>query len=122
MLMLGTDSKNTKPVAAIIIEPIASEGGDHHAPPSFFRGLRELTTREGVSFIVGELRIPKQLLSLTLGQTRSRPASARRGRSGRATSGSCPPRPTSSRSPRRCRPLDSTTTSILVHPKRIATL
>lgn len=47
-------SKTTKPVAAVIVEPIASEGGDNHASSSFFRGLREITQREGVAFIVGQ--------------------------------------------------------------------
>jgi 4-aminobutyrate aminotransferase/(S)-3-amino-2-methylpropionate transaminase len=45
--------KQTKPVAAVIIEPIASEGGDHHASNDFFRGLREITLKEKVALIVG---------------------------------------------------------------------
>lgn len=40
-------------MAAIIIEPIASEGGDVHASPAFFRGLRELCEKLRVAFIVG---------------------------------------------------------------------
>lgn len=31
------------PVVALIIEPIQSEGGDNHAPHSFFQGLRDMT-------------------------------------------------------------------------------
>ncbi|ORY31968.1 4-aminobutyrate transaminase [Naematelia encephala] len=49
-------NKHTKPVAAVIIEPIASEGGDHHASANFFRGLRDLTLKEGVAFIVDEVQ------------------------------------------------------------------
>lgn len=48
------DSKKTKPVAGLIVEPIASEGGDNHASPAFFRGLRDITKREGVAMIVGQ--------------------------------------------------------------------
>jgi 4-aminobutyrate aminotransferase / (S)-3-amino-2-methylpropionate transaminase len=44
------------PVAALIIEPIQSEGGDNHASPSFFRGLRDITKRLGVVFIVDEVQ------------------------------------------------------------------
>ena len=44
------------PVAAIVIEPILSEGGDNHASPSFFRGLREITRRNDVLMIVDEVQ------------------------------------------------------------------
>jgi 4-aminobutyrate aminotransferase/(S)-3-amino-2-methylpropionate transaminase len=33
---------NPVPVAAVIIEPIQSEGGDNHASPYFFRKLRNI--------------------------------------------------------------------------------
>jgi 4-aminobutyrate aminotransferase / (S)-3-amino-2-methylpropionate transaminase len=42
--------------AAVIIEPIQSEGGDNHASPAFFRGLRALTKKHGVLFIVDEVQ------------------------------------------------------------------
>jgi 4-aminobutyrate aminotransferase / (S)-3-amino-2-methylpropionate transaminase len=42
--------------AAVIIEPIQSEGGDNHAPPSFFRNLRTLTQKHKVLFIVDEVQ------------------------------------------------------------------
>ncbi|UZJ52338.1 hypothetical protein CBS101457_001658 [Exobasidium rhododendri] len=48
--------KSKSPVAAIVIEPIASEGGDQHASPAFFRSLRELTKRLGVYMIVDEVQ------------------------------------------------------------------
>ena len=44
------------PVAAIIVEPIQSEGGDNHASPAFFRGLREITRRNNVLMIVDEVQ------------------------------------------------------------------
>lgn len=48
--------KRTRPVAAVIIEPIASEGGDKHASPEFFRSLRRITKEHGVSLIVDEVQ------------------------------------------------------------------
>ena len=44
------------PVAAVIVEPIQGEGGDNHASPAFFRGLREITRSHGVIFIVDEVQ------------------------------------------------------------------
>ncbi|KFY49601.1 hypothetical protein V495_00497, partial [Pseudogymnoascus sp. VKM F-4514 (FW-929)] len=40
----------------VIVEPIQSEGGDNHASPAFFRGLRELTAKHDVLFIVDEVQ------------------------------------------------------------------
>jgi len=44
------------PPAAVIVEPIQSEGGDNHASPAFFRGLRDLTKKHGVLLIVDEVQ------------------------------------------------------------------
>ncbi|KAK0711480.1 4-aminobutyrate aminotransferase [Lasiosphaeris hirsuta] len=44
------------PPCAVIVEPIQSEGGDNHASPSFFRGLREVTRRHDVLLIVDEVQ------------------------------------------------------------------
>lgn len=44
------------PVAAVVVEPIQSEGGDNHASPDFFRGLREITKRHNVMLIVDEVQ------------------------------------------------------------------
>ncbi|KNG51086.1 4-aminobutyrate aminotransferase [Stemphylium lycopersici] len=44
------------PPAAVVIEPIQSEGGDNHATPFFFRGLRELTKKHNVLLIVDEVQ------------------------------------------------------------------
>jgi 4-aminobutyrate aminotransferase/(S)-3-amino-2-methylpropionate transaminase len=44
------------PVAAVVIEPIQSEGGDNHASPAFFQGLREITQRNNVLLIVDEVQ------------------------------------------------------------------
>ncbi|KAI2615471.1 4-aminobutyrate aminotransferase [Hypoxylon sp. NC1633] len=44
------------PPCAVIVEPIQSEGGDNHASPAFFRGLRALTKKHGVLLIVDEVQ------------------------------------------------------------------
>ncbi|KAL8917046.1 MAG: hypothetical protein Q9172_005999 [Xanthocarpia lactea] len=44
------------PVAAVVVEPVQSEGGDNHASPGFFRGLRDITRRNNVMFIVDEVQ------------------------------------------------------------------
>jgi len=44
------------PVAAVVVEPIQSEGGDNHASPTFFNRLREITKRHNVIFIVDEVQ------------------------------------------------------------------
>ncbi|KAL1851167.1 4-aminobutyrate transaminase [Paecilomyces lecythidis] len=44
------------PVAAVVVEPVQSEGGDNHASPEFFRGLREVTKRNNVLLIVDEVQ------------------------------------------------------------------
>lgn len=44
------------PVAAVVVEPIQSEGGDNHASPGFFRELRKITKRHNVLFIVDEVQ------------------------------------------------------------------
>lgn len=49
-------SKSTSPVAAVIIEPILSEGGDKHASPEFFRSLRLIARKHGAFFIVDEVQ------------------------------------------------------------------
>ncbi|KAI8600511.1 4-aminobutyrate transaminase [Dissophora ornata] len=49
--------KNAKtPIAALIVEPIQSEGGDNHASPRFFQGLRDLTKKYDVLMIVDEVQ------------------------------------------------------------------
>ncbi|KAL9097732.1 MAG: hypothetical protein Q9165_000058 [Trypethelium subeluteriae] len=44
------------PPAALIIEPIQSEGGDNHASSSFFKGLRELSRKHNILMIVDEVQ------------------------------------------------------------------
>ena len=44
------------PPAAVIVEPIQSEGGDNHATPAFFNGLRALTRKHNVLLIVDEVQ------------------------------------------------------------------
>ncbi|KAF8950408.1 hypothetical protein BGZ46_004560 [Entomortierella lignicola] len=44
------------PIAALIVEPIQSEGGDNHASPRFFQGLRDLTKKYNILMIVDEVQ------------------------------------------------------------------
>lgn len=53
---LITQYKATAPVAALIVEPVQGEGGDNHGSTNFFRGLRKLSTKNGVAFICDEVR------------------------------------------------------------------
>lgn len=46
---------HNKPVAAVV-EPVQSEGGDNHATPFFFQGLREITKKHNVLLIVDEVQ------------------------------------------------------------------
>ncbi|CAD6194491.1 unnamed protein product [Caenorhabditis auriculariae] len=48
--------KKDNDVAAIIVEPIQAEGGDHYGSPQFFQGLRDITKKNGVVFIVDEVQ------------------------------------------------------------------
>ncbi|VDN53599.1 unnamed protein product [Dracunculus medinensis] len=48
--------KAERDVAALIVEPIQAEGGDHHGSPAFFQGLRNITGKHGVVFIVDEVQ------------------------------------------------------------------
>ena len=47
---------NSKPIAAMIVEPVLSEGGDVAASPSFFRKLRDIAAENDVLFIVDEVQ------------------------------------------------------------------
>ena len=44
------------PPAAMVVEPIQSEGGDNHASAAFFQGLRDLTKKHNMMFIVDEVQ------------------------------------------------------------------
>jgi 4-aminobutyrate aminotransferase/(S)-3-amino-2-methylpropionate transaminase len=43
-------------VAAVLVEPVQSEGGDRHASPAFFRGVQALAARAGAAFILDEVQ------------------------------------------------------------------
>jgi 4-aminobutyrate aminotransferase/(S)-3-amino-2-methylpropionate transaminase len=40
-----TEAHKSRPVAAVVVEPVQGEGGDRHAPPEFFKGLRAITRK-----------------------------------------------------------------------------
>jgi 4-aminobutyrate aminotransferase/(S)-3-amino-2-methylpropionate transaminase len=42
--------------AALVVEPIQSEGGDNHASPAFFKGLRAITRKHNTLMIVDEVQ------------------------------------------------------------------
>ena len=44
------------PIAAVLLEPIQSEGGDVHASKEFFQGLRDLTIKYGSLLIIDEVQ------------------------------------------------------------------
>lgn len=44
------------PVAALLIEPIQSEGGDNHASKYFLQGLRDVTLKYDVVYIIDEVQ------------------------------------------------------------------
>jgi hypothetical protein len=46
---IKAQAKKGKKVAALIVEPVQSEGGDNHASPNFFKALRTVTR---VSFVL----------------------------------------------------------------------
>jgi 4-aminobutyrate aminotransferase/(S)-3-amino-2-methylpropionate transaminase len=43
-------------VAAIVVEPIQSEGGDRHASPAFFRGVQARARKAGAAFVLDEVQ------------------------------------------------------------------
>jgi len=49
-------AKNPDDIAAIIIEPIQSEGGDHHFRPEFFRELRRLADEHEALLVYDEVQ------------------------------------------------------------------
>ncbi|KAJ2910991.1 hypothetical protein GGI21_000286 [Coemansia aciculifera] len=48
--------ENEMPIAAVIVEPVQSEGGDRHASAHFFQELRRITHQRGVLLIVDEVQ------------------------------------------------------------------
>jgi 4-aminobutyrate aminotransferase/(S)-3-amino-2-methylpropionate transaminase len=52
----ATLSRYAGRVAAVIVEPVQSEGGDRHASPGFFREVQALAKRAGAAFILDEVQ------------------------------------------------------------------
>jgi 4-aminobutyrate aminotransferase/(S)-3-amino-2-methylpropionate transaminase len=50
------NEEKKKPVAALIVEPIQSEGGDNLATPYFFQNLQRIAKEKGVIFIMDEVQ------------------------------------------------------------------
>uniref|UniRef100_A0A5S6QGK5 Uncharacterized protein n=1 Tax=Trichuris muris TaxID=70415 RepID=A0A5S6QGK5_TRIMR len=49
-------NKKGNNVAAVIVEPIQAEGGDHWASPAFFRNLQSVVKKYGTALIVDEVQ------------------------------------------------------------------
>ncbi|XP_060571459.1 4-aminobutyrate aminotransferase, mitochondrial-like [Ruditapes philippinarum] len=49
-------NKKGLPVAGIIIEPVQCEGGDNFASKEFFQGLRDITNKRKIGFLVDEVQ------------------------------------------------------------------
>lgn len=45
-----------RPVAGIVVEPVQSEGGDHHGSPEFFQGLQEIAKKNDCMYIIDEVQ------------------------------------------------------------------
>jgi 4-aminobutyrate aminotransferase-like enzyme len=45
----------SRPVGAVLVEPVQGRGGERVAPPGFLRGLRELCDREGWLLVADEI-------------------------------------------------------------------
>ncbi len=43
-------------VAAVLVEPVQSEGGDRHASATFFRGVQALAKKAGAAFVLDEVQ------------------------------------------------------------------
>ncbi len=50
------NNEKKRPVAAMIVEPIQSEGGDNMASPFFFQSLQKLAKEKNVIFIIDEVQ------------------------------------------------------------------
>ena len=56
--IIESRKKEERDVAAVIVEPVQSEGGDYHASPEFFKGLQKICKEHDVAFIVDEVSQP----------------------------------------------------------------
>jgi 4-aminobutyrate aminotransferase/(S)-3-amino-2-methylpropionate transaminase len=54
------------PVAALIVEPIQSEGGDNHASSKFFQSLRALTKKRDIILIVDEVQTGEGVFCISI--------------------------------------------------------
>jgi 4-aminobutyrate aminotransferase/(S)-3-amino-2-methylpropionate transaminase len=43
-------------VAAVLVEPVQSEGGDRHASPAFFQAVQRLAKQAGAAFVLDEVQ------------------------------------------------------------------
>ncbi|XP_053392835.1 4-aminobutyrate aminotransferase, mitochondrial-like isoform X2 [Mercenaria mercenaria] len=49
-------NKKGLPVAGVIVEPVQCEGGDNFASADFFQGLRDITSKRGLGYLMDEVQ------------------------------------------------------------------
>jgi len=54
--LFETWNKKGRFVAGVVVEPIQSEGGDHHGSPAFFQQLQLITKKHGAAFLLDEVQ------------------------------------------------------------------
>ena len=55
-VIISIQTLDGQPVAGVISEPIQSEGGDNHASPAFFQGLKKICQKYDISLLMDEVQ------------------------------------------------------------------
>lgn len=50
------NNKKKRPVAGIAVEPVQSEGGDHHGSAAFFQGLQKIAKKHNAMYLIDEVQ------------------------------------------------------------------
>jgi len=54
--ILEAKNKGPVPCVGIIVEPIQSEGGDHHGSPAWFQGLQKICAKHDIVYLMDEVQ------------------------------------------------------------------
>jgi len=54
--ILESQTKNGNPVVGVIVEPIQSEGGDHHGSNVWFQGLQKICAKHDIVYLMDEVQ------------------------------------------------------------------
>ncbi len=49
-------NEKKRPVAGIVVEPVQSEGGDHHGSPYFFQSMQKIAQKNNSMFLIDEVQ------------------------------------------------------------------